>query len=71
MKTRAIEMPLFIPTVSCTRKDNIRTMRVTLPAEPWGENPPNTEPERLAPPIRGECDWRKDSVLRRASLVKQ
>ena len=71
MKTRAIEMPLFIPTVSCTRTDSIRTMRVTLPAEPWGENPPNTEPERLAPPIRTAFDWRKDQVLRSAARVKQ
>ena len=55
MKTRAIEIPLFIPTASCASTDSIRTMRVTLPAEPWGDNPPKTEePERFAPPIRAK-----------------
>lgn len=69
MKTRSIDMPLFSQTATAPREDRPRTMRVTLPAEPWGDNPPNTEPERLAPPIRSDFDWRKDSVLRHAARV--
>lgn len=68
MNRRSIIMPVF--TASRSLGDNkTLTMRVTLPAEPWGDNPPNTEPERLAPPIRSDFDWRKDSVLRHAARV--
>lgn len=62
---------ISLPTNNARDETTARTMRVTLPAEPWGDNPPNTEPERLAPPIRAAFDWRKDSVLRRAARVGQ
>lgn len=72
MKTRTVEVPLYVSNRSAADKYEARTMRVTLP---WPETfeidlDRTSEAERLPPPIRSDFDWRKDSVLRHASRVR-